>query len=337
MADATAIKPEGESIAAIQDTKTGQSVRVRASARLHMGFLDLNFGLGRRFGSIGLSLDAPATDLTLRRAAHTHVQGPESERAARYLSTLAAHLRLEGGHVLTIESAIPPHAGLGSGTQLALSVVTALRRLHRLAPDLRGDAHRLGRGGRSGIGIGLFRRGGLVVDGGSGARDAPPPLLARLAVPAAWRVLLLADPARQGLAGAQESAAFAALRPLPDTAAAHVCRLVLMQALPALAEADLPGFGAAITAIQEIVGDHFAPAQGGRFTSPRVAAALAWLWAEGAVGLGQSSWGPTGFAFAPDEATGRRLRAALVGHETGKGLDVTLCRALNRGASVTVT
>ncbi len=33
------------------------SAMVRCSARLHLGFFDLNGGLGRRFGSLGLSLD----------------------------------------------------------------------------------------------------------------------------------------------------------------------------------------------------------------------------------------------------------------------------------------
>ena len=32
---------------------TSTTVRVRAPARLHLGFLDMNGALGRRFGSIG--------------------------------------------------------------------------------------------------------------------------------------------------------------------------------------------------------------------------------------------------------------------------------------------
>ena len=39
----------------IQTTK----ISVCTSARLHMGFFDLNGGLGRKFGGIGLALDAP--------------------------------------------------------------------------------------------------------------------------------------------------------------------------------------------------------------------------------------------------------------------------------------
>ncbi len=249
---------------------------------------------------------------------------------------MVEHLGLPCGHALDVANAMPAHAGLGSGTQLALAVATAVRRLHGIAPDLRGDAARLGRGARSGIGIGLFEQGGLVVDGGRGASDdVPPPLLARLAVPDTWQVLLLLDPAGHGLSGTEERAAFAALPPIAEEEAGAICRLVLMSALPALAEADLPRFGDAITRIQEHLGDYFAPAQGGRFTSSRVTPALAALRRLGASGVGQSSWGPTGFAFARDETEADRLRGALHADGAAEGLDIQVRRPLNRGARIT--
>src|SRR4026208_2452940 len=42
------------------------AVRVGAPARLHLGFLDRNGGLGRMFGSIGLAVDVPRTELVLK-------------------------------------------------------------------------------------------------------------------------------------------------------------------------------------------------------------------------------------------------------------------------------
>lgn len=308
------------------------AVTIGCGARLHLGFLDLNGGLGRRFGSLGLALEAPQTHLILRRAAQAGVDGPETARAARYLAIVTGSLGIAQAHALRIETAMPAHAGLGSGTQLALAVASAVRRLHGLPQDLRADAARLGRGARSGIGIALFAEGGLVLDGGRGASDLPPPLLARLEVPRDWRVLLLLDPTREGLAGHAERTAFAALPPMRAELAAELCRLVLMQALPAAAEADLPGFGAAITHVQQVVGDYFAPAQGARFTSPRVAAALDRLAALGAHGLGQSSWGPSGFALAPDPDAAEWLRQRLLA--AGGAPEVLICRARNRGADI---
>jgi beta-ribofuranosylaminobenzene 5'-phosphate synthase len=311
------------------------AVKVVSGARLHMGFLDLSFTLGRRFGSIGMALDRPQTRISLRRSAATRVDGAEPERAARVLATLTQRLGLPPGHRLTIEAAMPAHAGLGSGTQLALGIGAALRRLHELPSDLDGDAHLLGRGRRSGVGIALFQHGGFVLDGGIGDADGPPPLLSRIAVPEQWRVLLLRDVMLAGLSGGEEAAAFAGLRPLAEAASAETCRLVLMQVLPALVEDDLTRFGAAITRIQTISGDYFAPVQGGRFSSPRVAAALALLQADGATAIGQSSWGPSGFAFVRDAAAAEDLADLLRRSQQGERLDIEICRPRNNGASIT--
>ncbi|WP_371734211.1 beta-ribofuranosylaminobenzene 5'-phosphate synthase family protein, partial [Acidisphaera sp. S103] len=319
-----------------QLTDGGTAVTVTCTARLHLGFFDLDGGLGRRFGSIGLSLDQPVTRLTVRRSDITQVHGPEHDRVTRYLAQMCSHLGLTSHHAVEIEQAMPPHAGLGSGTQLALAVAAAVRRLHGRPDDPRGDATHLGRGARSGIGIGLFSQGGLVIDGGRGTQPGPPPLLARAALPEAWRVLLVLDRHSEGLSGPQERAAFDSLDPMDPAISGAICRLVLMQALPALAEHDLPGFGSAITAIQAHVGDYFAPSQGGRFTSPGVGAALRLLADAGATGVGQSSWGPTGFAFAENEREAHRLSGELEARGALKQLDLLICRVLNRGASVDV-
>ncbi len=150
--------------------------------------------------------------------------------------------------------------------------------------------------------------------------------------PEHWRVVVVLDPQRQGVHGADEINAFARLAPMSASDAAHLCRLVLMKALPAVAEDDLVSFGSAITELQARLGDYFAPTQGGhRFSSPDVAAALRHLEAQGACGIGQSSWGPTGFAFAESEAQANQL-VAIARQHFGQGLDIRVCAGLNRGA-----
>ena len=238
-----AIPNPGEEPAAMPDEeRLDMRVTVSCAARLHLGFFDLEGSLGRRFGSIGLSLDQPVTRIVARRSETTRVSGPEHERVARYLTLMCSRLGLAGHHEIEVREAMPPHAGLGSGTQLALAVAAAVRRLHGFPDDPRGDAAYLGRGARSGIGIGLFSHGGLVIDGGKGRLDGPPPLLVRTAVPEAWRVLLVLDRDRQGLSGSRERAAFDALEPMDAAVSGAICRLVLMQALPALAERDFAKF-----------------------------------------------------------------------------------------------
>jgi beta-ribofuranosylaminobenzene 5'-phosphate synthase len=315
-----------------------ESVTVSVPARLHLGFMDLHGGLGRRFGGIGLAINQPGTAVTIARSAHMQVDGPERERARTCLETMRRVLELNGAYRLTVEEVVPAHAGLGSGTQIALAVAAGVRQLHGLPLDVAGDAIRLGRGGRSGIGVGLFERGGLVVDGGRGAKDAPAPIICRLPVPQSWGVLVVLDPSRHGLHGAGEVAAFAALPPFPEEEAGRLCRLVLMKALPCLVECDLVGFAAAIAEMQTRLGDYYAPAQGGsRFMSPAVATALKLLEREGALGIGQSSWGPTGFAFSQSQGEAKRLAALLRQKPEGRGLDIRVCAALNRGADIKVS
>ena len=310
-------------------------VTVTAPARLHLGFLDLNGELGRRFGGVGLSIGGLRTRITVEMAAHTNIEGPEGERAGRYLDAMRHALDVRGHHHLTVEEVVPAHSGLGSGTQLALAIAAGLRTLHDLPLDVRGDAVRLGRGGRSGTGIGLFEQGGLVVDGGHGASEAAPPIVSRIAVPTHWRVIVVLDPSRQGVHGPGESAAFAALPRFSGDDAARLCRLVLMKALPALAESDIESFGAAIKELQAVLGDHYAPAQGNnRFASPAVAACLDTLDRAGAHGIGQSSWGPTGFAFASSPEEAERLADIVRRDERNRGLDIRVCPALNHGADI---
>ena len=311
------------------------SVTVTVPARLHLGFLDLNGGLGRRFGSIGLAINGLKTSITFNAASQLRVTGPENERVRRYLQVMQRALDIETTCHVRIEEVVPAHAGLGSGTQIALAVAAGVRRFHGLPLDVRGDAIRLERGARSGVGIGLFDHGGLVVDGGRGPLTTAAPVVSRMPFPEHWRILVVLDPHRQGVHGPDEREVFSKLAPSSDGQAAHLCRLVLMKALPALAECDIAGFGSAIKEMQVLLGDYFAAIQGGsRFSSPDVAATLAALEDEGAYGIGQSSWGPTGFAFAPSAEEANRLVESIYRHPRCRDLDIRTVAGLNRGAHI---
>jgi beta-RFAP synthase len=310
-------------------------IAVRAPARLHLGFLDLHGGLGRTFGSLGLTLEGPATRLRMRRAPRTTASGPEQARILRLARQILEGLQIEGGVAVAVEEAIPVHAGLGSGTQMALALAEGIRRLYHHPADLAALAAVGGRGRRSGIGIAAFRDGGFLVDGGRGAGTVVPPLLARQPFPADWRVLLVYDHGLQGLAGEREVAAFGALPPMSPEVCGILCRLCLLQLLPALAERDFTRFAQAVTQIQDTVGDHFAPSQEGRYASPRVARVLGWLAAAGVVGYGQSSWGPTGFAFVATEEEAEDLLAdARAAFAADPEIEIVCSRGHNTGAEV---
>ena len=287
-------------------------VHVTASGRLHLGFLDLHGGLGRRFGGVGIALDTIQTQLECVPSATCTAEGPDSERALQYAQRLLDAFGTSGGVRIRLHEAIPRHAGLGSGTQLALAVGTALRRLFAWDAGLHEIAALLGRGARSGIGIGAFEQGGFLIDGGRSDGTQLPQIIARHPFPEHWRiVLLLGQHGEEGLSGAVERTAFGKLPEFPEKEAAHLCRLTLMRILPALLESDFPEFSRGIGELQRQVGDHFAPAQGGRFTHPAIARLLQKAAQLGFEGLGQSSWGPTGFVLADSETQAHALLRKL--------------------------
>jgi beta-RFAP synthase len=316
-------------------SETIDTVTIVAPARLHLGFLDLHGGLGRRYGGLGLTLDGIHTRLRITRTERWTATGPSGPRASTCAQKLAQALGIDEAVHVEVEEAIPEHVGLGSGTQLSLAVAAGFMRLFpRHAVDLHTLASLLQRGVRSGIGLGAFEVGGFIVDGGCGQRTVAPPVIAQLPFPSDWPVLLIFDPAMHGLNGSREVTAFKALDPMAAGHSAELCRLVLMQVLPAIVEHDFDLFSRGVTAIQNIVGDYFAGCQGGRYTSGRVAEVLRWAQEHGIKGVGQSSWGPTGFAFAEDR---RRVMVLLQDAEKrwGDDLQFKVCTANNRGADVT--
>ena len=331
-------------------------VRVEAPARLHLGMFDVSGSLGRHFGGLGVALTRPAVVIEARRAAELTVEGPDAARALEWAGRYLHASGISSGAHLRIEQAIPAHVGLGSGTKLALAVARALATLYDRPDDAYTLARTVGRGVRSAIGLWTFERGGLVVEGGRrpGA-DTPAPLLLHRALPPAWRCVLVVPHAPEGLSGAEEVAAFEQLArteaegqrgkgaegqsgpedeiptPHPQQLAAQIAHVVLMALLPALVEGELAEFGAALTRLQQLVGDCFGPVQGGQFGNARsrqmVEALLRW----GAAGAGQSSWGPAVYGLVADEQQGRQLAARAEQLLDGQGR-VELVAFNNQGA-----
>jgi beta-ribofuranosylaminobenzene 5'-phosphate synthase len=153
-----------------------RSVFVEAPARLHFGVLDLRGDLGRRFGGIGAAVPSPSLLLEARPASTLTVEGPpaDGERALEFARRFLSHHGLAAGATVCLHRTIPAHAGLGSGTQLALAVARALAEQHALATDAAALARAVGRGRRSAIGTWTFALGGFVLEGGGCSPPGPP-------------------------------------------------------------------------------------------------------------------------------------------------------------------
>ena len=212
-----------------------------------------------------------------------------------------------------------------------MAVGAGLAKLQGAAMDNQEIARTMGRGRRSGIGIGAFSHGGLVLDGGKPASSTkPPPLIARYKMPEAWRVMLLSRPDRQGISGSFEQSVFDKLPHFSVAYAEFLSRLLIMKLMPAVVEEDFPRFAEAVDELQGVIGDYFSSIQNGRYGDERILKALRFLHGEGVVGIGQSSWGPTGFAFAANERRALQLQDTIKGRFSE--LQTVVVSFNNRGA-----
>jgi beta-RFAP synthase len=283
-------------------------VFVEAHARLHFGVLDLRGTLGRWFGGIGAAAPAPVVRLSARRDDRLIAEGPDADRAHEFARRFLHHHHLDAGAGLVIEQALPPHSGLGSGTQLALAVGRALAELYAMPTDPVTLALAVGRARRSAIGTWLFAGGGLVVEGGR-ARDGEGcgPLIARIELPASWQCVLAIPAGHGGLSGVAETQAFSTLPQPPQQEVEHMAHLVLMALLPAAADGDLAAFGRALTEIQQINGRWFAAVQGDTFAPGIPRTLIDLMLRGGAAGAGQSSWGPAVYGIVDGEPAAQSL------------------------------
>jgi beta-RFAP synthase len=286
-------------------------------------------------------VEPPGLELIAQPAAVWEFAGPLATRLESVVGRVLmqrgpqapSDLRIKAAR-FEVRSAPPEHVGLGVGTQLGLAAVRLILKLAGEAdPGAESLAELSGRGRRSGIGLHGFLHGGLIVDGGRLDELRPPPLLARLPFPEEWSILIVQPPGPPGRHGHDEVQAFRDLPPLAERVSDRLCRLVLLGILPAVAERDLATFGEALGELQARVGTAFASIQGGAYASAQSAEIIAELRNLGLCGAGQSSWGPSLYAFGIlGEAERSELAARL---RTRWGFDpaaILWTKAANHGA-----
>ena len=307
------------------------TVTVTTSARLHMGFFDLKSRASRTFGSLGLSIDAPSTQIVVTKSNKTTIDANCDENVVKIVENIVKLLKVEQSFSLKILQSMPQHAGFGSGTQMALAIGAGLNALFNLNLTVPQIGKLSNRGSRSGIGIAAFEQGGVLVDGGKTSNELPRIAL-RQVFPDNWRVLLIADSADIGVHGEVELQAFQSLKP----AQYSLQTMVFDHMMPALQRADLLAFGAYMADLQVYNGDYFAPIQGGRYASNDVANVLLWLQQNGVACVGQSSWGPTGFAIVESEGRANILLKQLQQQFSDvSNLSFQMMRGKNSGAVLT--
>jgi beta-RFAP synthase len=189
-----------------------------------------------------------------------------------------------------------------------------------------------GRGVRSAVGSHGFALGGLIVDQGKQSGDRLGALAQRVAVHESWRVVLITARQGKGLAGQSEQAAFAQLPEIDLQATARLQQIGLKQLVPAVASGDFEQFSEAVYAYGHQAGLCFASLLGRAYSTEAASELIRQLRQLGIAGVGQSSWGPTLFAFTPDAQSAKHLTAWLQGNLSEAEYAISIAAPRNSGA-----
>lgn len=312
------------------------TIHIRAPSRLHFGLF--SFGTtGRQYGGVGIMVRHPELRLLIRPRNDGQVRMSHTERMA---GTVRRWLAFRQRNALppcdiTIEVSPPVHVGLGSGTQLALALVAGLDALcDQRKLDPRDLASAAARGQRSAVGTYGFVMGGMIIEKGRLPEEVLAPLECRLAIPKSWRFLLVRPTRCRGLSGVAEQRTFRTLPPVSDSVRQMLIRIAHDQIGSAVRHQDFDQFAAGLYDYGRHAGNCFASYQGGPYNGPVLTSLVDQIRELGLQGVGQSSWGPTLFAAAPDEDTACRARDALRIHHAPGDLHIDITGPDNLGARV---
>lgn len=316
-------------------------VYVKTPARLHFGLIDMNGDMGRFFGGLGVAIDRPNVILQIQTSEGFSVTGEKTELATSLAKRFLETYHINADVSIHVEQSIPEHAGLGSGTQLALAVAASLAKLFQVKASIQELSLTMGRMKRTGVGTAVFDQGGFVVDGGKKMKNGSiisesfPPLIFRQPFPEDWKFVVAIPDVKWGLAKTEEKNAFGQMPPMPSEVVGRLCRLTMMKLLPALLDCDIESFGDALTQIQVVIGGYFADVQGGTFSSSAATEAIDFMKKRGAYGVGQSSWGPAVYGLVQGEGEAKKLRDEVEAFlQDRDGGQVFVANANNRGATI---
>ena len=245
-------------------------VYVRAPSRLHFGMLSFGDATVRQYGGAGVMADTPGLEVTVSLSDQLAVAGRHAERATSYVRCWASYRRVPWPPACRVHVTAAPrmHIGLGTGTQLALSVAAGLDALWGLPPAPPDElARSVGRGKRSAVGTYGFCHGGLIAELGKRTDQPLAPLARRIALPSAWRLVLLMPTGQTGLSGQAEEHAFDRMTPVPRQITEQLLDEMNQRLLPSAARADFDALGESIYRYGVTAGQCFAQHQAGAFAT----------------------------------------------------------------------
>ncbi|MFO8109262.1 MAG: hypothetical protein R6U17_01875 [Thermoplasmata archaeon] len=268
---------------------------VYTPSRIHLGIIDLSREFPREYGALGAMVKGGyciAVNSTTDRLTVEGASSKEKNELQNIYVSIKEKYSLEAGFKVSIKKSVPRHIGLGSTTQLKMGTAAAMLKEVGLNYDIKDLASTVGRSRFSAIGTYGFIHGGFILEGGKGTDEVVPPLTAHIRMPSDWRFVIVWPDHISSCDEVQEKPMMKSVK-VSSEYPRCISHHVVMGVLPSLIEEDIESFGHHISQIQRLVGESFAPYQGGTF-HPAVSQLVDKL-EELTYGSGQSSWGPTAY------------------------------------------
>ena len=266
--------------------KSLNEVKIIANSRLHFGFLNLKSSSSYSYGGMGLSIDRYPTILRVSRASkfESNLKKTLRDKIFNFLcsNSLSKKIRID-----CIESP-QKHIGLGSGTQLILSIEEAISKFYRFNENI----NFFKRNYRSGVGINSYKNGGFIVDSPKN-NLLTNEIIFKAKFPKEWKIILLFDSKAKGLHGSTENRFFSA-----DTTISlrkKLSDLTLNEIIPSIIYKDFDTFARSLTKFQELNSLFYSSIQKSSYLSHDIHKVIKKISMKFNVAAGQSSWGPTSY------------------------------------------
>ena len=326
---------------------------IKSPSRLHLGLIDMNGSYGRLDGGIGLTIQEPnfilygesaekgiTIDFNEEFNFTDEIKSECIKKITNASQKVIDYYGVDEGFYFRVDSAYPPHSGLGSGTQIALSTGKIIT--EHIGEEANGYTlgKITGRGGTSGIGVFAFDYGGFIVDGGhsrkekdsflpsSASKASPPQLFGRYEFPDEWGVLLVILKSDVSVNGQKEVNIFQEYCPIDRKEVELFSHLVFVNMIPFLLEKDLPCFGNTINKIQTIGFKSIEV----KLQADNIKKLMAKLTEIGAYAVGMSSFGPTVYSFYDE--TNKHIVQEIKDYVGDDGIVITT-KAQNHGHVLT--
>ncbi len=335
-----------------------RKIIVKSNSRIHLGFTVFKTST-YSYGGIGIALSNPNYVIEFSLSGNNEVSGCQAQRVNEIKSRISRVLGTDivEKYSVRIRSCIPVNKGFGSTTQLTLSLIYGYLaanlitvRGKQISIKAMGDlkkkvielGFKLGRGVLSGVGIGVFDKGGFIIDYGIKTRGLRPYTCVK--APFNWRIVLIVPKTnRQAIKDSVEEVLmlknyFARLAEESDTLLLNELALkaVFSKIIPALLSRDYMVFVEGIEDVEKANALFFSAAQGGSgYCCPESETVASILYRYGCRGIGQSSWGPLIYCFPPPNAVLRLDRIIESIESSGVSVEyASIARISNRGARI---